>query len=80
MDDVGQSKCRSRCPRPENTVFYRLFPSRKDDTDAGLDHDLTYLAVKCTELAERLAEDHVWHYEQFRLGVWPRGKQGISGT
>lgn len=65
----------SRCPPPENTVFYRLFPSSTGPAATGLQQDLTCLAVKCTELASQLAKDHVWHYEPFRLGVHPPGAQ-----
>lgn len=65
----------SRCPPPENTVFYRLFPSSTGPAATGLQQDLTCLAVKCTELASQLAKDHVWHYEPFRLGVRPPGAQ-----
>ena len=59
----------NNCPLPENTVFYRLFPAPAEAEDAGSDHDLTCLAVKCTELAKKLAGRHLWHYEPFTLGV-----------
>ena len=66
------------CTPPENTVIYRLFLSKTEKEDAGLDRDLTCLAVKCTELARQLSEDHVWHYEPFTLGVRPQGPEGIE--
>ena len=66
------------CTPPENTVIYRLFLSKTEKEDAGLDRDLTCLAVKCTELARQLSEEHVWHYEPFTLGVRPPGPEGIE--
>ena len=63
----------------ENTVFYRLYPAETSEADAVQADNLTYLAVKCTELAKELTEDHVWHYESFRLGVCPSHAQGTRG-
>ena len=64
------------CTPPENTVAYRLFLSESEKEGAGLDRDLTYLAVKCTEVARQLSGGHVWHYEPFSLGVRPPGTAG----
>jgi len=63
------------CPRSDNTVLYRLFPSTED---AGQD-ELTHYAVRCTELASRLTTGHVWHYEPFRVGAWQSQRKGMHG-
>ena len=79
MADANWDTPKSSRPRPENTLFYRLFPSGAAAADSEPERELTYLAVRCTELALRLAEGHVWHYDPFRVGVWPPGAKGIPG-
>jgi hypothetical protein len=59
----------SNSPLPDDTVFYKLFPAREKIGDAVKELDLTCLAVKCSELAKKLAGDHVWHYQSFQLEV-----------
>lgn len=68
-------------PPPENTVSYRLFPASTREKEPVTEDELTCLAVKCTELAKKLAGDHVWHYDTFSLGVWPsnRTATGMRG-
>ena len=53
---------------PEDTVLYRLYPQ-----DGS--HDcLTKLVMDCMHQARSLTAGHIWHYEPFRLVVWPEGK------
>lgn len=63
---------------PEDTVLYRLFPVEGPECTHGY---LTKLAVECSHRSRALTRGHVWHYEPFRLGVWPGVKgQSASGT
>ena len=66
-------------PPPEDTVFYKLFPAGEERGDAEKELDLTCLAVKCSDLAKKLTEDHVWHYESFQLGVCLHVTTGMRG-
>ena len=66
-------------PLPEDTVFYKLFPAAEERGDVEKELDLTCLAVKCSELAKKLAEDHLWHYESFQLGVCHHVSTGMRG-
>lgn len=59
----------------EDTVEYRLYPVESE----ACDHEyLTRLAVECTHLARCIVDNHLWHYEPFRLGVW-HGNEGVRG-
>ncbi len=58
---------------PEDTVLYRLYPVESPES-GGHDY-VTELAVECMHCTKSLTTGHMWHYDPFRLAVWP----GVKG-
>ena len=55
---------------PDDTIEYHLYP-----TECSREF-LTRLAVECTHVAKSIAGGHIWHYEPFRLVMWPEDIKG----
>lgn len=51
----------------EDTVVYKLYPKTLEG--AEIEAELTDQAVNFLHRAKALTQNHIWHYEPFRLAV-----------